>query len=51
MIEASISKDGQSAHSGEDDEDPEEHPVHYHCHILPIFFQLKEASEREDVKK
>lgn len=51
MVEASIGEDGQRAHSGENDENPQEHPVHHHCHILPIFFQLKEASERQEIKK
>lgn len=39
-MEASISKDGQGSHSGEDDEDPEEHAVHHHGYILPVLSQL-----------
>ena len=40
MVEAGISEDGQGAHSGEDYEDPEEHAVHHHGHILPVLPQL-----------
>lgn len=40
VVEAGISEDRQGAHSGEDDEKPEEHAVHNHGHILPVLLQL-----------
>lgn len=40
-VKASLSENGQSAHCGEDDENPEEHAVHYHGNILPVFLQLE----------
>lgn len=43
MIEAGIGEDGQGTHGGEDDKDPEEHAVHHHGHILPVFLQLAEG--------
>lgn len=42
VVEAGIGEDGQGAHSGEDDEDPEEHAVHHHGHVLPVLLQLDE---------
>jgi len=44
LVEASVSEDGQGAHGGEDDEDPEEHAVHHHGHVLPVLFQLDQSS-------
>lgn len=40
MVEAGIGKDGQCAHGGEYDEDPEEHAVDHHGNVLPILLQL-----------
>lgn len=40
VVEAGVGKDGQRAHGGEDDEDPEEHAVHHHGHVLPVLSQL-----------
>lgn len=50
MVEAGIGEDGQGAHGGEDDEDPEEHAVHHHGHVLPVLLQLQEGwmDEREE---
>lgn len=42
VVEAGVGKDSQGAHSGEDNEDPEEHAVHHHGHILPVLSQLGE---------
>lgn len=42
MVEAGVGKDGQGAHSGEDDKDPEEHAVHHHGYVLPVLLQLAE---------
>lgn len=42
MVEAGIGEDGQGAHGGEDYEDPEEHAVHHHGHVLPVLLQLDE---------
>lgn len=36
VVEAGVGKDGQGAHGGEDDEDPQEHAVHHHGHVLPV---------------
>lgn len=40
MVEAGISKDGQCAHGGEHDKDPEEHAVYHHGNVLPVLLQL-----------
>lgn len=48
MVEAGISKDGQGSHSGEDDEDPEEHAIHHHSHVLPVLLQLDEVIRWKD---
>lgn len=42
VVEAGIGEDGQGAHGGEDDEDPEKHAVHHHGHVLPVLLQLYE---------
>lgn len=51
MIETGVGKNGQSAHSGEDDEDPEEHAVHHHGHKLPVLFQLSTERDLEKAEK
>lgn len=48
VVETGIGKDGQGSHSGEDHEDPEEHPVHYHGNILPVLLQLQADIKREN---
>lgn len=48
VVEAGISKDGQGAHSGEDNKDPEEHTVHYHGNILPVLLQLDMVGGRDN---
>lgn len=48
MVEAGICEDGQGAHGGEDDEDPEEHAVHHHGHVLPVLLQLDEVIKWRD---
>lgn len=40
-VKASLGENGQSAHSGEDDKDHEEHAVHDHGDILPVLLQLE----------
>lgn len=40
LVEAGVGKDGQRAHGGEYDKDPEEHAVHHHGNVLPVLFQL-----------
>lgn len=44
-VETSIDEDSQGAHSSEDNEDPEEHAVHHHGHVLPVLFQLSTREE------
>lgn len=46
-VEAGLDEDGQGSHGGEDDEDPEEHAVHHHGHVLPVLLQLDEAIRRK----
>lgn len=40
-VKASLGENGQSAHSGEDDKEHEEHAVHDHGDILPVLLQLE----------
>lgn len=40
-VKASLGKNDQSAHSGEDDKEHEEHAVHDHGDILPVLLQLE----------
>lgn len=42
MVEAGVGKDGQGAHGGENDKDPQEHAVHHHGNVLPVLPQLAE---------
>lgn len=51
MVEAGVCKDGQGAHSGEDNEDPEEHAVHHHGHVLPVLLQLDEDGWMDERKR
>ena len=50
VIRAGIGEDGQGAHSGEDDEDPEEHAVHHHGYVLPVLPQLCEDGWEKIIK-
>lgn len=51
VVEAGVGEDGQSSHGGEDHEDPEEHPVHHHGHVLPVLLQLDTGKPNQRDKK
>lgn len=41
VVEAGVGKDGQGAHGGENDKDPQEHAVNHHGNVLPVLLQLQ----------
>lgn len=47
-VKASLSENSQSAHSGEDDKEHEEHTVNDHGDILPVLLQLEEDGRADE---
>lgn len=51
MVEAGVGKDGQGAHGGEDDKDPQEHAVHHHGNVLPVLLQLRRTGGQQGAQR
>lgn len=49
VVEAGVGKDGQCAHGGENDKDPQEHAVHHHGNVLPVLLQLPGGRDKRVV--